>query len=106
MPRFEFEHQKYLLVGVDQQSRMTAEGISNFVGGIGVFTPLNVNGLLTMYGVHSAKQWIQGWASKQVKGFRVEFRNSPPLWASTDDDHWWFLIDFFRIKRIGFVRPD
>jgi hypothetical protein len=95
LPRFNIHWERYVLAGVDEASHRTAQRTCNTVGSFGILAPISVTGLVTLAGFHVGSQLLQGWATRRVKAFRIDFRTSPPIWASTDDDWWSEILDFF-----------
>jgi hypothetical protein len=94
---FQFKYEKLVLVGVDPLAHRDAQSLASLASSFGVIAPLNLHGMATMLSVRAGQTWLQNWANKKVKAFRIDFSSSPPNWSSTDDSYWDDVMDFFGV---------
>jgi hypothetical protein len=93
--RFKFEssvkleYHKYLLTGVDHKESAHAESIAALANRIGI-----IGSLGDVVAADFGRQWLNQWARRKIKAFRIDFATLPPTWDSTDDE-WWIDVKAF-----------
>jgi predicted RNA-binding Zn-ribbon protein involved in translation (DUF1610 family) len=96
-PSVQLTYEKFVLCGVDQRAHQEAQSLANLANSFGVIAPMNLSGLSTILAVRGGQAWASEWARQKIKAFRIDFTHSPASWASTDDDYWDDVMDFFRV---------
>lgn len=101
IPRFDIHAEKFTLIGVDVGSRDASQAVSSFLNGFSLIVPLDLNGVATLIAGHVGSQMLSKTMSQNIRAFRIDFRNTPPTWETTNDKHWEDILEFFGLARPG-----
>jgi DNA-directed RNA polymerase subunit M/transcription elongation factor TFIIS len=73
------------------------------VGGVGLLVPFSLSGLAVALGASLGSAYASDALRKQAGPYTnlimIDFRQSPPLWSSTNNQFWADVIDFFGLRR-------
>jgi hypothetical protein len=87
-------HDKFALMGVDDDADRGARSVTDMTNGLWVIGDIG-----TVLAAQAAGRWINEWARKKRKAFKIDFTSAPPVWSSTDDDWWLDVMRFFAVRR-------
>ena len=96
---FEIEAQGFMIVCRSLRPKQFLDYAANAVGSMGFKGPLSLSGLAVTLGASIGSQYaakaLRDAAGPAHQAFVIDFRHSPPVWSTTDDDFWEDVLDFF-----------
>jgi hypothetical protein len=98
---FGSEAQGYMLVCRSIRPKQFLDYAANAVGSLGFVAPLSVSGLAVVLGGAIGSEYaadlLREKAGPGANVLVIDFRHSPPVWSSTNDEFWEYALEFFDV---------